>query len=119
MDILQKEQLEDALIKSAKRPFDLRAYAKYHADPNGSHSDIDYDTYYNNLLNSESDITVNESAPEWYYQILKNISPKIYTSSVMKKGETRILVVGDFSRNKVQTLSGGISVTIDIKLPNK
>ena len=114
-----KEQLEDALIKSAKRPFDLRAYAKYHADPNGSHSDIDYDTYYNNLLKSESDITVYESAPEWYYQILNNISPKIYTSSVMKKGETRILVLGDDSRNKVQTLSGGISVTIDIKLPNK
>ena len=114
-----KEQLEDALIKSAKRPFDLRAYAKYHADPNGSHSDIDYDTYYNNLLESESDITVYESAPEWYYQILNNISPKIYTSSVMKKGETRILILGDNSRNKVQTLSGGISVTIDIKLPNK
>ena len=37
----------------------------------------------------------------------------------MKKGETRILVLGDISRNKVQTLSGGISVTIDIKLPNK
>ena len=114
-----KEQLEDALIKSAKRPFDLRAYAKYHADPNGSHSDIDYDTYYNNLLKSESDITVYESAPEWYYQIMNNISPKIYTSSVMKKGETRILILGDISRNKVQTLSGGISVTIDIKLPNK
>ena len=114
-----KSQLEDALIESAKRPFDLRAYAKYHADPNGSHSDMDYDTYYNNLLKSESDITVFESPPEWYYQILNNISPKIYTSSVMKKGETRILVLGDISRNKVQTLSGGISVTIDIKLPNK
>jgi len=114
-----KAQLEDALIKSAKRPFVLRAYAKYHADPNGSHSDIDYDTYYNNLLKSENDITEYESAPEWYYPILKNISPKIHTSSVMKKGETRILVLGDISRNKVQTLSGGISVTIDIKLPNK
>ena len=114
-----KSQLEDALIKSAKRPFALRAYAKYHADPNGSHSEMDYDTYYNNLLKSESDITVYESPPEWYHQILKNISSEIYTSSVMKKGETRILVLGDISRNKVQTLSGGISVTIDIKLPNK
>ena len=112
-----KAELEDALIESAKRPFDLRAYAKYHADPNGNHTDIDYDTYYNNLLNSESDITPYESAPEWYYQILKDT--KIYTSSVLKKGETRILVLGDISRNKIQTLSGGISVTIDIKLPNK
>ena len=37
----------------------------------------------------------------------------------MKKGETQILVLGDNSRNKVQTLSGGISILIDIKLPNK
>ena len=114
-----KEKLEDALIESAKRPFDLRAYAKYYADPTGSHSDIDYDTYYNNLLNNESEITAYESVPDWYYHIMKDISTKIYTSSVMKKGETRILVLGDVSRNKVQTISGGISVTIDIKLPNK
>ena len=114
-----KAQLEDALIESAKRPFYLRAYAKYLADPNENHTNIDFDTFYNNLLNIESDITTYENPPEWYSQILQDSSTKIYTTSVMKKGETRILILGDNSRNKVQTLSGGQSVTIDIKLPNK
>ena len=42
---------------------------------------------------------------------------KIYTIPVMKMGLTPILVTGDADRNKVQTLPGGNSATIEIKLP--
>ncbi len=42
---------------------------------------------------------------------------KIYTVPVMETGLASILVTGDADRNKVQTLPGGNSVTIEIKLP--
>ena len=42
---------------------------------------------------------------------------KIYTVPVMKAGLTSILVTGDADRNKVQTLPGGNTATIEIKLP--
>ncbi len=42
---------------------------------------------------------------------------KIYTVPVMKPGMTQILVTGDPDRNKVQTMPGGSTVTIEIKLP--
>lgn len=42
---------------------------------------------------------------------------KIYTVPVMKVGLTPILVTGDADRNKVQTLPGGNSATLEIKLP--
>jgi hypothetical protein len=35
----------------------------------------------------------------------------------MKPGMTAILVTGDADRNKVQTMPGGPSVTVEIKLP--
>jgi hypothetical protein len=35
----------------------------------------------------------------------------------MKAGMTQILVTGDADRNKVQTMPGGNSATIEIKLP--
>jgi hypothetical protein len=42
---------------------------------------------------------------------------KIYTVPVMKSGLTAFLVTGDADRNKVQTMPGGNSATIEIKLP--
>jgi hypothetical protein len=42
---------------------------------------------------------------------------RIYTVPVMKTGMTPILVTGDADRNKVQTMPGGNSATIEIKLP--
>lgn len=42
---------------------------------------------------------------------------EIYTVPVMRAGMTDILVTGDADRNKVQTMAGGSSVTIEIRLP--
>ena len=42
---------------------------------------------------------------------------KIHTVPVMKTGLNPILVTGDADRNKVQTMPGGNSATIEIKLP--
>ena len=115
-----KSTLESALVETAQRPFALRAYAKYWADPDGAHTDADYQTYYDQLLAAESDsVTTNHAAPDWYFQILKGASPRISTSSALRAGDTRILVCGDASRNKAQTLAGGKSVTVRIRLPEK
>ena len=53
--------------------------------------------------------------PPWVAKV--SGQEKIYTVPVMKLGMTPILVTGDSDRNKVQTMPGGSSATIEIKLP--
>ncbi|HYE17245.1 MAG TPA: hypothetical protein VEA69_02315, partial [Tepidisphaeraceae bacterium] len=53
--------------------------------------------------------------PPWMEKVAGR--EKIYTIPVMKAGMTPILVTGDADRNKVQTMPGGNSATIEIKLP--
>jgi hypothetical protein len=53
--------------------------------------------------------------PPWMEKVAGQ--EKIYTVPVMQKGLTPILVTGDADRNKVQTMPGGNSATIEIKLP--
>lgn len=112
-----KGALEDALIEAAREPAKLHAYSVYWANDEVNYSQ-QYPTFeafyeYYKTLNAEN--LAITATPKWYFTTID--SKKIYTTSAMKKGETQILVLGDNSRNKTQTISGGQCFTVKIELP--
>jgi hypothetical protein len=109
-----KEILEEALIGTARRPAHERAYANYWANP-GSAFPARYtlDMHVRRIIREEDgELT---APPPWMAKV--SGQEKIYTVPVMKAGMTPILVTGDADRNKVQTIPGGHSATIEITLP--
>lgn len=110
-----KAALETALIAAARRPFSLRAYASYWTNPTERFSDkYTFREYYDKLLSEEQ--PQQTVVPNWYRPLFPS-APKLLTTAVMAPGETHILVAGDSSRNKVQTMTGGACATVKIELP--
>lgn len=109
-----KEKLEEALVVTARRPAYERAYANYWANPGSAFpSRYTVDMHLRRIIQEEGgELTV---PPPWMAKV--SGQEKIYTVPVMKAGMTAILVTGDADRNKVQTIPGGNSITIEIKLP--
>jgi len=105
---------ENALIATARRPFDERVYARYWASPGSS-----YDTKGLSIGKLRHKLTEQEqpqttAVPAWLqWSGVKETE----TVPVMKKGMTAILVTGDESRNKIMTLSGGGTASVKIELP--
>lgn len=109
-----KEKLEEALVATARRPAYERAYANFWANP-GSAFPASYtmDMHVKKIIQNEGgELT---APPPWMAKVPGQ--EKIFTIPVMKVGMTPILVTGDADRNKVQTMPGGNSATIEIKLP--
>ena len=109
-----KEKLEEALVATARRPAYERAYANYWANP-GSAFPAKYtvDMHVRKIIRDEGgELT---APPPWIEKVAGR--EEIYTIPVMRVGLTPILVTGDADRNKVQTMPGGNSATIEIKLP--
>lgn len=105
-------KLESALISNSRRPLKERAYANYYANP-GSSPDQKHP-----LRNYQANLSRTEYAqwtatPAWY----DSPDKEIQTIATMQPGMTAILVTGDVSRNKVQTMPGGGYATVKIKLP--
>lgn len=109
-----KENLEDALVKTARRPLDERAYAKYWANPGGSYDTKEMPVQKIRGKLSREENAAETSAPPWLEWTGKQT---IETVPVMEKGKTDILVTGDANRNKIMTVPGGQSATIKIELP--
>ncbi len=109
-----KEKLEEALIATARRPAHERAYANYWANPgSGFPARYTLDMHVNRVIRDEGgELT---EPPPWMASAPGR--EKIYTVPVMRSGMTPILVTGDADRNKVQTMPGGNSAIIEIKLP--
>ena len=109
-----KEKLEAALVATARRPAYERAYANYWANPgSGFPERYTVDMHVKKIIKDENgELT---APPPWLAKTPGQ--QKIYTVPVMKTGMTQILVTGDADRNKVQTMPGGSTVTIEIKLP--
>lgn len=109
-----KEALEQALVATARRPAYERAYANYWANP-GSAFPTRYtmDRHVDKIIRDEGGELTDP--PPWMARVPGQ--EKIQTVPVMKPGMTAILVTGDADRNKVQTMPGGNSATIEIKLP--
>ena len=110
-----KEKLEEALVATARRPAYERAYANYWANPGSAFNPARYTVFQHvrRIVREEGgELT---APPPWLARVPGK--RKIYTVPVMKAGMTPILVTGDSDRNKVQTVPGGSSVTIEIRLP--
>ena len=111
-----KEELEDALILTAKRPLYMRAYALYYANTGSQQDSIPFEEYYENCKSSVEDKVELTDTPDWLKGIVSD--EKIYTITTMNKGETQILVAGDDVRNKVQVMPGGGYQTVEVHLPD-
>ena len=118
-DLAQKYKdkftLENALIQTARRPLEERAYANFYANPGSSFDGKNY-----SLEQHKSKIAKDEQAqitptPKWLYWTDKT---QMQTVPVMTSGKTAIVVTGDANRNKVLTVPGGGMVTIKIELPD-
>lgn len=109
-----KDELEKALIATARRPAYERAYANYWANPGSAFPETyTLDMHVRRIIREEGgELT---APPPWLATAPGQ--EEIYTVPVMRPGMTDILVTGDVDRNKVQTIPGGRPVTIEIKLP--
>ncbi len=109
-----KEKLEQALIETARRPAYERAYANYWANPGSAFPErYTVNRHMEKIIEKEGGELTDP--PPWMAQ--QPGQEKIHTVPVMKPGMTAMLVTGDADRNKVQTMPGGNSATIEIKLP--
>ena len=113
---VSKDELEDALVKTAVNPLGARAFANYWGNPGSA-----FDPARSPISRHERRIAREEGAsetalPPWLgWTGLKSVE----TVPVMEKGKNVFLVTGDAARNKEQCLPGGGSVTVKIRLPVK
>ncbi|MBE6845996.1 MAG: hypothetical protein E7508_09935 [Ruminococcus sp.] len=107
-----KDALENALIKTARRPLWMRAYAYYYANTNNALSKS-FDEVYNELKSADSEDAKSTASPPWMNGITY---ANIDTVATMRKGNTDIIITGDSSRNKTQVMPGGMAVTKEVKL---
>lgn len=110
-----KKNLEDALIRTARRPLAERAYANYWANPGSS---FDPDTY--SLSRHGKKIAQAEGAaqtpvPPW---LAWCGAETLQTVPVMQAGKTAIIVTGDADRNKIMCLPGGGYGSVRVELPD-
>ena len=110
-----KEDLEDALVATARRPAHERAFANYWANPGSAFDPARYtlEQHLEKIIRDEGGELTDP--PPWFPK--RAATEKIHTVPVMRKGVTSILVTGDADRNKVQTMPGGSAVTFKIELP--
>ena len=113
-----KEDFEDALVATARRPLWERVYAYYWGNTGSQVSTKKtIEKQYEELLADPDEKAELTEVPDW----LKKLYPdtdKIMTVATMLKGDTPILVTGDSSRNKTEVLPGGAYTTVEIELPD-
>ena len=109
-----KDELEAALVETARNPLAMRAFANYWGNPGSS---FNPETY--RLSRHETRLAYKENAaetktPPWLawteYETLETVP-------AMQSGKSVFLVTGDAARNKEMCLPGGGSATIKIELP--
>lgn len=106
------EELEAALIATARRPLKERVLANYYANPGSAPDQRNPIRNYRGHL-SRSEDAAWTAPPVWY----DTPEERMETIPTMKKGMTAFLITGDASRNKVQTMPGGGYATVGIRLP--
>ncbi|MBQ9088823.1 MAG: hypothetical protein IJY46_08610 [Lentisphaeria bacterium] len=109
-----KENLEQALIATARQPLDARTYANYWANPGSSFNENTYP-----LRRHAYRIAGKENAkptvpPPWLtWTKIKTME----TVPVMQLGKTAIIITGDANRNKTMCVPGGGFTSVKIELP--
>ena len=110
-----KEELEAALIKTARRPLMERAYANYWANPGSAFDPQTYTVSRHAAKLKRSEHAETTATPPWLAWCgVKSLD----TVPVMQKEKTAILVTGDTDRNKTMCLPGGGYGSVRIELPD-
>ena len=111
-----KGNLEDALIRTARRPMWMRTYAYYYAGVGVDLAGKAINEIYADLMENKAEDGKLTASPDWLIGIT---NPYIDTGATMKKGNTIFLITGDDSRNKTQVMPGGVSVTEKAEVSDK
>ena len=109
-----KEELEQALIETARRPVEERAYANYWGNPGSAFDPATYsvDRHVSRIGRTEG--VKNTVTPPWLTWTGK---ASMDTVPVMTAGKTALIVTGDANRNKTMCVPGGGFVSVKIELP--
>ncbi len=105
--------LEDALIDNTRRSAYERAFANYYANAGGRKDggEHTFNQYLSHIISSEGG--EETLTPVWY----DTDGETMATIPTMQKGTTALLITGDASRNKIQTMPGGGNSMVKIELP--
>ena len=109
-----KEELEAALIKTARRPLAERAYANYWGNPGSSFNTERYSLKQHAEKIGRKEHAETTAPPPWLVWTGKD---RMETVPVMLPGKTAILITGDENRNKTMCVPGGGFATVKIELP--
>ena len=109
-----KENLEQALITTARQPLDARTYANYWANPGSSFNENTYTVYRHSYRIARKENARKTATPPWLtWTNIKTLE----TVPVMQQGKTAIIITGDANRNKTMCVPGGGFTSIKIELP--
>ena len=109
-----KDAFEQALVKTARTPLAMRAYANYYGNPGSAFDPETCPLSAQEKLLGETEGAEETETPPWLaWTGLKTC----VTVPVMEEGKNVFLVTGDPARNKEQCVPGGASATVKIVLP--
>ena len=109
-----KEELEQALIETARRPVEERAYANYWGNPGSSFDPGSYPLQKHISRIGRAEGVRNTLTPPWLAWTGKE---RMDTVPVMAAGKTALIITGDINRNKTMCVPGGGFVSVKIELP--
>lgn len=104
--------LEEDLIAVSRRPLKERVFANYYANPGSNPEEKHPINHWRGHI-SRSENAKSTAPPVWY----DTDAETMMTIPTMKEGMTVLLITGDDSRNKIQTMPGGGYATVKIELP--
>lgn len=109
-----KEELERALVATARMPLAQRATANYWANPGSAFNPATYSVERHERKIAQSEGAAETETPPWLDWCGK---ATLSTVPVMQAGKTALLVTGDANRNKTMCIPGGGFATVKIELP--
>ena len=109
-----KEELENALIATARRPLEERAYANYWGNPGSAFNPETYSLRRHAAGIARKEGAKTTAVPPWLAWTGRE---QMETVPVMTAGKTALLITGDANRNKTMCLPGGGFSVIKIELP--
>lgn len=110
-----RQDLERAIVATARRPAHERACSNCWANPGSAFDPATCTVGMHMRMIIRNEGGALTDPPPRFPEVPE--MGKIYTVTVMQAGVTAILVTGDADRNKVQTVPGENHVTIEIRLP--
>lgn len=109
-----KEDLEKALVQTARMPLEQRATANYWGNPGSAFNPQTYPLSQHVRKIAQTENAAETETPLWLQWTGKD---RMQTVPVMQEGKTALLITGDDNRNKTMCLPGGGFATVKIELP--